>query len=69
MNNALASEIRIRHPPEKNRVGLVCISPSNPNPNKMRRARDSAEAAPIRASSACTWVENGWNGKRERRNG
>jgi hypothetical protein len=50
MKRALAKEILIRHPPEKYLVGLTCISAVNPRPNKMRRALDSAEEAPMTES-------------------
>mmetsp|Transcript_35523 Transcript_35523/g.60402 ORF Transcript_35523/g.60402 Transcript_35523/m.60402 type:complete len:249 (+) Transcript_35523:1300-2046(+) len=54
MNRARASEIRILHPPENILVGFVCISPSNPRPNKIRLAFASAELAPIVFNSSNT---------------
>mmetsp|Transcript_25232 Transcript_25232/g.52760 ORF Transcript_25232/g.52760 Transcript_25232/m.52760 type:complete len:235 (+) Transcript_25232:1279-1983(+) len=54
MKRARASEIRIRHPPENILVGFVCISPSKPRPNKIRRAFASADDAPMVFNSSNT---------------
>ncbi len=47
MNKALASAIRIRHPPEKSRVFLACIFLVKPSPCKIWAARISAVAESI----------------------
>lgn len=54
-NKALASETRIRQPPEKSLVARFCIAVEKPRPANIRRARGSAESAPIALSSSYTY--------------
>eukprot|EP00975_Prorocentrum_lima_P003678 802539-Prorocentrum_lima.AAC.1 len=46
--------MRMRHPPLKFLVACSCISASKPRPKRMRRARPSADAAPIAFNSSYT---------------
>ena len=52
INKALANETLILHPPLKLFVGRFIMALENPKPANSRRARGSAESAPIAFNSS-----------------